>query len=193
MVVTWYLSYFIDPQAYSQWFEKTQSGRDLSTVTSVGLHPGVQQQLDSQRFISSHVFSSFSSPLLFSFSSQFLTSIATYSYLPHAFISFLLRFNRSTKLISEMDTLFDILDLDSADGDASSKQDNLDMSRLNIISISCLEKLPPMLDLDVSIPFSSYSLFDFPYHPPSAYSDQSTMKGLMPESIGYVLLQVFIM
>lgn len=96
-------------------------------------------------------------------------------------------------LLKDIDKLFDILDTDSADGsssNSSSRDNTLDLARLNIVSITCLEKLPAMLDLNVSVPFSSYSLFDFPYHPPSAYSDQSTMKGLMPQSIGYVLLQV---
>lgn len=39
----------LEPKGYSQWFEAMQSERDISTITSVGLHTGAQRQLDSQR------------------------------------------------------------------------------------------------------------------------------------------------
>lgn len=67
---------------------------------------------------------------------------------------------------------------------------SVNVSQLNMICLNCLERLPPMIELGNLATVSASSQYNFPYHPPSAYSDTSTAKGLMPESIGHILLQV---
>lgn len=53
----------------------------------------------------------------------------------------------------------------------------------------CLEELPPLLELG-QIPDNVQQDFNFPYHRPSVLSIATASSTMMPETLGYVLLQV---
>ena len=63
-----------------------------------------------------------------------------------------------------------------------------DLDKLRSAIDICLERLPPMLELG-PVPQLLAADFNFPYHRPSIISMASADSDLMPESIGYVLLQ----
>lgn len=65
----------------------------------------------------------------------------------------------------------------------------VDLNKLRSALDICLEKLPPMLELG-HVPQLLTQEYNFPYHRPSIISMSSAASDLMPESIGYVLLQV---
>ena len=66
----------------------------------------------------------------------------------------------------------------------------MDMIRLRSIIHDIEEKLPPLLELG-SVPKELISEdFDFPYHRPSIISVATAESTMMPESLGFVLLQV---
>ena len=65
----------------------------------------------------------------------------------------------------------------------------IDLNKLRSALDICLEKLPAMLELG-HVPQLLTQEFSFPYHRPSIISMSSAASDLMPESIGYVLLQV---
>lgn len=67
----------------------------------------------------------------------------------------------------------------------------LNLLRLRAILDSILEQLPPLLDLG-HVPETLVDHdYDFPYHRPSLVSVASKDSILMPETIGFVLLQVW--
>ena len=72
----------------------------------------------------------------------------------------------------------------------AAQQKPLNLLRLRAILDTVLEQLPPLLDLGhVPDEVIRYD-YDFPYHRPSVISVASEESILMPETIGFVLLQV---
>ena len=65
----------------------------------------------------------------------------------------------------------------------------VELDKLRSALDTCLECLPAMLELG-AVPQLLTQDFDFPYHRPSIISLCSAASHLLPESIGYVLLQV---
>lgn len=92
--------------------------------------------------------------------------------------------------MTELDAVVECLESDSVGSQSSPDTMSLDTSMLNLLCVTCLEKLPNLLNLGSEVQAAYLSHYNFPYHPPSAYSQASTAKGLMPESIGHALLQV---
>ena len=72
---------------------------------------------------------------------------------------------------------------------APNPEPKVNLSKLRSALDICLEKLPIMLELG-QVPQLLTQEFNFPYHRPSIISMSSSASTLMPESIGYVLLQV---
>ena len=101
--------------------------------------------------------------------------------------------DRSVRFVDELDRLAEAQNSDSIETSvlgSATEEPEINISQLNLLCLNCLERLPPLIELGNLTPVSAASSYNFPYHPPSAYSDVSTAKGLMPESIGHVLLQV---
>ncbi|KAK7479595.1 hypothetical protein BaRGS_00029144 [Batillaria attramentaria] len=65
---------------------------------------------------------------------------------------------------------------------------SVDINKLRSALDICLEKIPILLELG-QVPQLMTQEFNFPYHRPSIISMSSAASDLMPESIGYVLLQ----
>ena len=66
----------------------------------------------------------------------------------------------------------------------------INVLELRSVLDNIIEQLPPLLELG-SVPADlSYDKYDFPYHRPSVVSMLSADSVAMPESIGFVLLQV---
>lgn len=75
-------------------------------------------------------------------------------------------------------------------GDVSTSQANvINIKRLRSSLDICLEDLPPLLELG-QIPDNVQQDYNFPYHCPSVISIATASSTMMPETIGYVLLQV---
>ncbi|XP_067941284.1 uncharacterized protein [Watersipora subatra] len=99
---------------------------------------------------------------------------------------------RSVRFVEQLDRLYEAQNSDSLELPklhSLAADTDINISQLNMICLNCLERLPALIELGNLVPVSASSHYNFPYHPPSAYSDVSTAKGLMPESIGHVLLQ----
>jgi len=94
------------------------------------------------------------------------------------------------RFLQDLDHLSEAQTTDSIETPLTQALHDVDVSRLNMLAVTCLERLPPLIEMGSLSPLSAPSRFNFPYHPPSAYSEASTAHGLMPQSIGYVLLQV---
>lgn len=97
----------------------------------------------------------------------------------------------------QLENVYEAQNLDSGEVQArfSSKDPLRDLSALRLRAIidDLLEQLPPLLELG-EVPAEAISMlnknFDFPYHRPSIVSLESAGSNLMPESLGFVLLQV---
>lgn len=72
---------------------------------------------------------------------------------------------------------------------ATSQTEMVNIKRLRSALDICLEELPPLLELG-QIPGNLQQDYDFPYHRPSVISIATASSTMMPETIGYVLLQV---
>lgn len=79
--------------------------------------------------------------------------------------------------------------MEAGEVSVASARDLVDLNKLRSALDLCLEKLPGMLELGQVPQFLSQE-YSFPYHRPSIISMSSASSSLMPESIGYVLLQV---
>ena len=87
-----------------------------------------------------------------------------------------------------MDHMFETQNLEAGDV-ARSSADAINISRLRSALDICVEELPPLLELG-QIPEFVQAEYDFPYHRPSVLSMATESSTMMPETIGYVLLQV---
>ena len=87
-----------------------------------------------------------------------------------------------------MDHMFETQNLEAGDV-ARSSADAVNISRLRSALDICVEELPPLLELG-QIPEFVQAEYDFPYHRPSVLSMATESSTMMPETIGYVLLQV---
>ena len=85
--------------------------------------------------------------------------------------------------------MFETQNLEAGDV-ATSKDDEINISRLRSSLDICVEELPPLLELG-QIPEFVEAEYDFPYHRPSVLSMATASSTMMPETIGYVLLQVY--
>ncbi|CAH1797693.1 unnamed protein product [Owenia fusiformis] len=65
----------------------------------------------------------------------------------------------------------------------------LNMEKLRISLDLCLESFPPLLELGDIPQKAMFGEYDFPYHRPSVLSMASASTTMMPESLGFVLLQ----
>ena len=72
---------------------------------------------------------------------------------------------------------------------AISDTTTINIKRLRSSLDLCVEELPPLLELG-DIPEFVHEDFNFPYHRPSVISLATASSTMMPETIGYVLLQV---
>jgi hypothetical protein len=96
-----------------------------------------------------------------------------------------------------LENLYEAQNLDSGEVQAQYASDDplkdISSLRLRAIIFDLLEQLPPLLELG-EVPQDAMSTlvkeFDFPYHRPSIISLVSDNGAPMPESIGFVLLQV---
>ena len=91
--------------------------------------------------------------------------------------------------MKHMDQMFETQNLEAGDV-ATSKDDEINISRLRSSLDICVEELPPLLELG-QIPEFVEAEYDFPYHRPSVLSMATASSTMMPETIGYVLLQVY--
>ena len=68
---------------------------------------------------------------------------------------------------------------------------NSSVLRLRVIVDAIQEQIPALLELgDDPLTHRQQSAFSFPYHRPSVLSLATAASAMMPESIGFVLLQV---
>ena len=98
---------------------------------------------------------------------------------------------RSTDFVKHMDHMFETQNLEAGDV-AKSIPDEINISRLRSALDICVEELPPLLELG-QLPEFVQAEYDFPYHRPSVLSMATESSTMMPETIGYVLLQVNIL
>ena len=98
----------------------------------------------------------------------------------------------------QLDRLYEAQNMDDVGGELLPPSDptaDLDLLRLRAIVDNVVENLPPLLELG-SAPETLYGLaerggsLDFPYHRPSVLSLITADSVQMPESLGFVLLQV---
>jgi hypothetical protein len=94
----------------------------------------------------------------------------------------------STEFISNMDHMFETQNMEAGDV-STSNSGVVNLKRLRSSLDICLEDLPPLLELG-QIPDSVQQDYNFPYHCPSVISIATASSTMMPETIGYVLLQV---
>lgn len=69
---------------------------------------------------------------------------------------------------------------------------NINMLHLRSILDNIVEKLPPLLELGDVPQQTTGSTLNFPYHRPSVMSVATVDSAQMPESLGFVLLQVIL-
>ncbi|XP_053409232.1 uncharacterized protein LOC123561373 isoform X4 [Mercenaria mercenaria] len=93
----------------------------------------------------------------------------------------------STEFITHMDHMFETQNMEAGDV-ATSQADVINIKRLRSSLDICLEDLPPLLELG-QIPDTLQQDYNFPYHCPSVISIATASSTMMPETIGYVLLQ----
>lgn len=107
---------------------------------------------------------------------------------------------RGLKFMHNLEMLYEAQNLDSGEVQLQSTPDDslkgVSMLRLRTIIDDLVEELPPLLELG-DVPSEAMatldSNFDFPYHRPSIISMTSVESTAMPESLGFVLLQVSLM
>ena len=90
--------------------------------------------------------------------------------------------------MKHMDHMFETQNLEAGDI-ARSNPNTINISRLRSSLDICIEELPPLLELG-QMPEFIQAEYDFPYHRPSVLSMATESSTMMPETIGYVLLQV---
>jgi len=95
----------------------------------------------------------------------------------------------STEFIRHMDHMFETQNMEA--GDVSTGQaDVVNMKRLRSSLDLCVEELPPLLELGAVPESAQTAAYNFPYHRPSVISIATASSTMMPETLGYVLLQV---
>ena len=94
----------------------------------------------------------------------------------------------STEFIRNMDQMFETQNMEAGDI-AISQAETINTKRLRSALDLCLEELPVLLELG-QIPENVQTEYDFPYHRPSVLSIATASSTMMPETLGYVLLQV---
>ncbi|XP_070202269.1 uncharacterized protein [Littorina saxatilis] len=92
------------------------------------------------------------------------------------------------RFIKKMFRMHETQNLETGDILPPARGPSIDLDKLRSALDICLEKLPIMLELG-QVPQLLTQKFNFPYHRPSIISMSSAASDLMPESIGYVLLQ----
>ena len=91
--------------------------------------------------------------------------------------------------MGQIERLYEAQNMDLGDISVS-KPKKVDQLRMRAILDSIQEQLPPLLELG-DVPSNVVShMHDFPYHRPSILSVDTVASTLMPESVGFVLLQV---
>ena len=93
--------------------------------------------------------------------------------------------------MKQMEGLYEAQNMDLGDikADRPKKLNNL---RMRAILDLVVEQLPPLLELG-DVPANVIpQQYDFPYHRPSVISISTAESAVMTESLGFVLLQVFI-
>ena len=97
---------------------------------------------------------------------------------------------RALEFMKQLDQLSQTQNLDLGDSVITATK-TVNPYRLRAIIDSITEQLPSLLELgDVPENKMGGTDFDFAYHRPSIISIATTASALMPESIGFVLLQV---
>ena len=104
----------------------------------------------------------------------------------------------ASTFMKQLDQLYEAQNMDDVGGELMPTSDptaDLDLLRLRAIVDNVVEHLPPLLELGAA-PETLYALtergglLDFPYHRPSVLSLLTAESTQMPESLGFVLLQV---
>ncbi|XP_071095883.1 uncharacterized protein [Haliotis cracherodii] len=93
----------------------------------------------------------------------------------------------ASTFINHLDLMFETQNSEAGDISTSSNS-TVNIAKLRSALDICLEELPPLLELG-QVPLTLTQDYNFPYHCPSIISLSSISSSLMPESIGYVLLQ----
>ncbi len=102
----------------------------------------------------------------------------------------MVRVCRGNEFIQLLEGVYDAQNMDLGDIEARQKQ-VVNPLRLRAIIDNVIEQLPPMLELgDVPGSVLGGTDYSFPYHRPSLQSFATIDDQQMPESIGFVLLQV---
>ena len=95
----------------------------------------------------------------------------------------------ASEFIRLLDHMYEAQNMESGDTDSTSVK-QINVLELRAVLDDIVEQLPSLLELG-TIPASlSYDKYSFPYHRPSVVSTLSTNSVAMPESVGFVLLQV---
>ena len=95
----------------------------------------------------------------------------------------------ASEFIRLLDHMYEAQNMESGDTDSPSIK-QINVLELRAVLDDIVEQLPSLLELG-TIPASlSYDKYSFPYHRPSVVSTLSTNSVAMPESVGFVLLQV---
>ncbi|XP_052258855.1 uncharacterized protein LOC127863384 isoform X2 [Dreissena polymorpha] len=94
----------------------------------------------------------------------------------------------STQFIQHMDQMFETQNMEAGDI-ATSQAHVVNVKRLRSALDICVEELPPLLELGQVPDIATTRDYDFPYHRPSVISIATASSTMMPETLGYVLLQ----
>ncbi|KAH3692337.1 hypothetical protein DPMN_194787 [Dreissena polymorpha] len=87
-----------------------------------------------------------------------------------------------------MDQMFETQNMEAGDI-ATSQAHVVNVKRLRSALDICVEELPPLLELGQVPDIATTRDYDFPYHRPSVISIATASSTMMPETLGYVLLQ----
>ena len=91
--------------------------------------------------------------------------------------------------MKRLEGLYEAQNMDLGDITAD-RPKKLDILRMRAVLDSVIEQLPPLLELGDVPPNVIPQQYDFPYHRPSVVSVSTVESAVMPESLGFVLLQV---
>ena len=98
-------------------------------------------------------------------------------------------FSRANMFMQKLEGLYEAQNMDLGDITAD-RPKKLNILRMRAILDSVVEQLPPLLELG-DVPSNVIpQQYDFPYHRPSVVSVSTVESIVMPESLGFVLLQV---
>ncbi|KAK6172547.1 hypothetical protein SNE40_016179 [Patella caerulea] len=93
----------------------------------------------------------------------------------------------SVVFVRSLDRMYETQSMEAGDL-AVNQLDQIHIPKLRSALDICVEELPPLLELG-AVPHQITQEYNFPYHRPSVLSLLSSSSSLMPESIGYVLMQ----